>query len=328
MSYIDMSMCVINHLRNVGFVLVDDFALISYAAAMEPLRISNEIAQRTLYAIRHMPASGARAVSSSGAIVSADTYLGEAVDFDLVFVVAGSVPARSTLRRLEHWLRLLASRGVLVGGISAGSLILARAGIMNGYRLTVSDHYVATLSSLAGEHIIEKELFVFDRMRMSCTGGNAAMSMMLSLIAVHHGGQFADKVSHRLSPGDSCAAEATLVSGLAERYAVANVGVLKALQAMENHLDDPLTLQQISHIVGLSMRQVNRLFRLHLSTPTQAFYIQMRLEKAQQLLRESLLSVGEIALITGFSNSAHFGRHFKRSYAVSPSRYRADSEAS
>lgn len=312
------------HSRKVGCVLVDDFALLSYAAAAEPLRISNEIAGHTLYDIRHMPASGARAVSSSGAIISADTYLGEEVDFDLVFVVAGNIPERLSLRRLEHWLRLLASRGVMVGGVSAGSFILARAGIMNGYRFTVSQDYLAVLSGLSGEYVIEKETFVRDRMRMSCAGGNAAMPMMLSMIAGQHGGRFAQKVSHRLTHNDSSMPDTSHEPGLSERYAVADVGVLRALQAMENHLDDPLTLQQISDIVGLSMRQVNRLFRTHLGTATQEFYTTIRLDKSQQLLRESLLSIGEVAQMTGFSNSALFGRHFKRSYGVSPSRYRAD----
>lgn len=311
------------YIHKIGFVLIDDFALISYAAAVEPLRISNEISGRKLYDIRHMPASGARAVSSSGAIVGADTFLGEEVDFDFVFVVAGSLPPRSTLHRLEHWLRLLASRGLVVGGISAGSMILARAGIMDGHRLTVTQDQVLALSALNGEHLIERSVFVRDRMRMSCTNGNSATHMMLSMIAEHQGGQFAQQVSDCFTHTDS-GVGALPVPGLAERYLVADVGVLKALQAMENHLDDPLTLQQLSDIVGLSTRQVNRLFRLHLNTTTQEFYTRIRLDKSQQLLRESLLTIGEVAQITGFGDRSHFGRQFKRTYGMSPSQYRAD----
>ncbi|MFK7994485.1 MAG: GlxA family transcriptional regulator [Granulosicoccus sp.] len=306
----------------VGFVLVDGFALMSYASAMEPLRAANLIAGRPLYDIRHMPALGARSTSSSGAIVGANTYLGEKIDFDLVLVVAGSDPQLSQVRRLEHWLRVLVSRNVLVGGVSAGPLILARAGVMEGHRLTVHWEHAQALRAVSSNLIVEKTLFVRDRGRLTCAGGTAAMDMMHALIAGHHGGRFAQSVSDWFLHTDVRPGENPQVAGLAERYGVSDIGVLTALQAMENHLDDPLTLTQISGIVGVSVRQVNRLFRQHLGRSTQDFYARLRLDKAQSLLRGSLLSVTDIAQATGFANTAHFSRQFRRTYGVSPSRYR------
>lgn len=307
----------------VGFVLVDGFALMSYASAMEPLRAANLIAGRTLYDIRHMPAEGARSSSSSGAIVGANTYLGEKVDFDLVLVVAGGDPQVGQVRRLEHWLRVLASRDVLVGGVSAGPLILARAGVMEGHRLTVHWEHAQALLAVSSNLIVERTLFVRDRGRLTCAGGTAAMDMMHALIAEHHGGRFAQRVSEWFLHTDIRPGENPQVAGLAERYGVADVGVLKALQAMENHMDDPLTLTQISDIVGISVRQVNRLFRQHMGGSTQDFYARLRLEKAQVLLRGSLLSIADVAQATGFANSAHFSRQFRRAYAQSPSQFRA-----
>ncbi|MFK8081618.1 MAG: GlxA family transcriptional regulator [Granulosicoccus sp.] len=309
----------------VGFVLLDGFALMSYASAMEPLRAANLIAGRTIYDIRHMPVVGARSSSSSGAIVGANTYLGENVDFDLVLVVAGSGPQPDQVRRLEHWLRLLASRNVLLGGVSAGPLILARAGVMEGRRMTVHWDHADVLVSVSPNLIVERSLFVRDRGRLTCAGGTAAMDMMHALIAEQHGGRFAQSVSDWFLHTDVRAGENPQVAGLAERYGVSDIGVLRALKVMENHMSDPLTLAQISDIVGVSVRQINRLFRQHLAASTQEFYARLRLEKAQSLLRGSLLSITDIAQATGFANGAHFSRQFSREFGESPSRYRAQS---
>lgn len=306
----------------VGFVLVDGFALMSYASAMEPLRAANLIAGRMLYDIKHMPVNGARSFSSSGAVVGASTHLGENVNFDFILVVAGSAPRYDDDDRLNHWLRHLASRGVLLGGVSAGPLMLARAGVMDGHRLTVHWEHAQELRAVSSKLIIERTLFVRDRGRLTCAGGTAAVDMMHALITEHHGGRFAQRVSDWFMHTDIRPGENPQVTGLAKRHGVADDGVLKALAAMENHMDDPLTLTQISDIVGLSVRQINRLFRQHLGISTLDFYNKLRLEKAQFLLRDSLLSISDVSQATGFGSLAHFSRNFSKAFGESPSRYR------
>lgn len=323
MTYMDKHYHVFKPFR-IGIVLVDGFALMSYAAAMEPLRASNLIAGRQLYDIQHMPAVGARAVSSSGAIVGATTYLGEQIDFDLVLVVAGSESLNVSLKRLEHWLRLLVSRNVLVGGVSAGPLILARAGVMEGHRLTVHWEHAQLLRAVSANLFIERTLFVRDRGRLTCAGGTAAMDMMHALISEHHGARFAQRVSDWFVHTEVRAPENPQVSGIAERYGVLDIHILKALKAMENHLDDPLTLTQLSDVVGVSARHLNRLFGQHLSTSAVDFYTRFRLHKSTALLKTGLMSVGDVAQATGFANTAHFSRQFSRAFGVSPSRYRAN----
>ena len=306
----------------VGFVLVDGFSLMSYASAMEPLRAANIIAERCVYEIHHLPAQGARAVSSSGAMVAADTYLGERVDFDLVLVVAGSDAIGRQLTRLAHWLRLLASRGVLMGGVSAGPLILAQAGVMEGRRMTVHWEHAQLLRAVSANLSIERTLFVRDRRRLTCAGGTAAMDMMHALIAEHHGGDFAREVSDWFIYTDIRPGQSPQLGGLAKRYSVSNLTVLKALQFMENHLDDPLTLTQLGDIVGVGPRQLNRLFNQHLHASTVHFYMQVRLDKAHELLEAGLLSVGDVASATGFSTGAHFSRQFSRVFGYAPSMVR------
>ena len=308
----------------VGLVLVDGFPLMAYASAMEPLRASNLLANRKLYDVRHLPVSGARSTSSSGAVIRADAYLGEHVDFDLVLVIAGSDVVDLHDRRLESWLRLLVNRGVLVGGVSGGPLVLARAGVMEGHRMTIHWDHVNVLNAEIHKAILERSLYVRDRSRLTCGGGTAALDMMHAVITEHHGPEFAQRISDWFLHTDIRQGDDAQRSGLAARYNTKHRSLLKALEAMENHIADPLELNQVATLCGLSARQLNRVFKSHLQHSAVDFYSRMRLQKAQQLLDTTALTVSEIAIATGFANGAHFSRRFKVLTGFSPKHYRLE----
>lgn len=310
----------------VGIVLVDGFALMSYASVVEPLRAANLIAGKSLYDVRHIPVSGARSVSSSDAVIGATAFIGEQVDFDLLLVVAGGNACHRDFPRLFSWLRLMANRKITLGGVSAGPLLLARAGVMEGHRMTIHWEHAQQLAALSPNLIIERSLFVRDRGRETCAGGTAALDMLHSTITEHHGGEFARRISDWFMHTDIRLGEQSQQSDLAARHQVRDKVVLNAIKAMENHMADPLTLSQVAGIVGVSVRQVNRLFRQHLDTTTTAYYRGLRLQKAQALLSGSLLSVSDVSIATGFSNPAHFSRVFSAQFGNSPQRYRHQSK--
>ena len=121
----------------VGMVLVDGFSLMSYSSAIEPLRAANLLSGQELYRVRNLPVFGARSISSTGAVIPATAHIGEQVDFDLVLLVASGNPFAFDDANALSWLRNLARRNVIIGGVSGGPVILARAGIMKGRRMTV-----------------------------------------------------------------------------------------------------------------------------------------------------------------------------------------------
>ena len=307
---------------NVGFVLVDGFALMSYASAMEPLRAANLISGRTLYEIRHLPIIGARSVSSSGALVGASAYLGEYTNFDLVLVVAGGDLDDIEHPQLYRWLQLLASRRILIGGVSGGPLLLARSGVMHGHRLTVHWEHASRISEISPNLVVERSLYIRDRDRLTCAGGTAALDMMQSLIAEHHGAVLARKVSDWFVHTDIRPGEGPQRVGVAERFGVTDTIVILAVQAMENHLADPLSLSQLASLADVSERQLNRLFKQQLQVSTQAFYRRMRLQKARSLVQNTALPIASIAQSTGFANGAHFCRRFHDAFGVSPKKFR------
>jgi transcriptional regulator GlxA family with amidase domain len=255
-------------------------------------------------------------------VVCADALLGGPVDFDLVLVVAGGDLTTLEYPRLACWLRLLAARGVLIGGVSGGPLLLARAGIMDGRRMTVHWDHAQILATLSTKLIIERSLYVRDRDRLTCAGGAAPLDMMHALICEHHGAAFAQKISDWFLHTDIRPGENAQRSGIGERYSVSSQALILSIEAMENHLADPLELSQLASLAGIGVRQLNRLFRSQLDASTMQLYRHMRLSKAQVLLKSTSWSLDEISAATGFANGAHLSRQFSAHFDLSPRQFR------
>ena len=148
------------------------------------------------------------------------------------------------------------------------------------------------------------------------------MDLMHALIARDHGAPFARLVSDWFMHTEVRPSGGPQRAGLVERVGVTNAAILDAVEAMEAHVAEPLSLARLAETAGLSPRQLNRLFREKLGRPVMRYYRELRLEKAQSLLRNSPLSLTQIALATGFASSAHFSRAYSARYGQPPSAYR------
>lgn len=303
----------------VGFVLLDGFPLMAYATAREPLRAANLLAGRSLFAVRDVPVAGARAVASSGAVLPAGGQVGESVDYDLVLVVAGPLPLPRE-PRLERWLAQLARHGVRLGGVSGGPIVLARAGLLEGYRATLHWEHAPVLAEERPDLLIERGLFVIDRDRLTCAGGTAPFDMMHALIAERHGATFARAVNDWFAQPDARGGDGPQRIGAPAR--MRHRAVRAALTAMEAHLSDPLDMTALAARAGVGPRQLARLFARDLGERPTDTYRAMRLERARTLLRRTDMSVGDVALATGFASFAHFSAAFRGATGQAPREWR------
>ncbi len=310
----------------VGILPIHGFALMSYASTVEPFRAANLLSRQRLYEVINIwsgARSGGQQVQSSGAAcIQTQARIGDDLGLDYLFVVAGGNPARFDDERVLNWLARQARFGVQMGGVSGGPVILARAGLMQGRRMTVHWEHAAALAELSPNLAIERSLFVIDRDRVTCAGGTAAMDLMHALIARHHGAMFARLVSDWFLHTEIRPSVGPQRGGLVARIGTTNAAVLEAVSAMEAHVSELLSLDQLADISGVSPRQLNRLFRDNLGSTTMQFYREMRLDKAQNLLRNSPLSLTEIALATGFADSSHFSRACRAHFGRPPSAFR------
>lgn len=306
----------------IGIFPVPGFALMSYACTVEPLRAANLLGHGTLYDVVHFAVDGL-AESSGAASVSAEGRVGETPDLDLLMVIAGGDPASFDDAAALNWLQRVARRGVQLGGVSGGPVILAKAGLMEGRRMTVHWEHAPVLAEISPALIVERRLYVIDRDRVTCGGGTAPLDLMHALISEHHGGVFARLVSDWFLHTDIRASADPQRAGLVERLGTSSPPIIDAVAAMEDHVADPLTLPQLAAIAGVSPRQLNRLFRDRFGQSTMSYYRSVRLDVARHLLGSSPLPLTDIALVTGFAGSAHFSRAFSAQYGLSPSRARS-----
>ena len=308
--------------RRVGVLPIPGFAMMSFAALTEPMRAANLLARRELYKVTTLGTDAAPVASSGAGMVIPDSQVGEDDAFDYLFVVAGGDPTGYDDRSVLNWLARLARAGVPLGGVSGGPIILARAGLMDGRRMTVHWEHANALAEISPHLVLERSLYVIDRDRVTCAGGTAPMDLMHALIADHHGVHFARLVSDWFMHTEIRPSAGPQRAGLVERVGSTMPAILDAVEAMEANVAEPLDLERLAARAGLSPRQLNRLFRDKLGRSVMRYYRELRLEKAQSLLRNSPLSLTQIALATGFASSAHFSRAYSAQFGQPPSAYR------
>lgn len=303
----------------ISFILVPGYALMSLASAVEPLRAANHLAERTLYRFSfYSDAGGFLASSSGGGFDTAPLSEAHAAGLEIAFVVAGGNPMLYEDPVLLRALRALAQHGVRLGGISGGSAILAKAGLMTGRRFTVHWTHIDALTEFAPDLLVERALYVIDRDRYTCAGGIAAMDMIGALIAREHGAAFARQVSDWFIHPRLRMADEPQLERMGQRFDLRHPTLEAAVELMASHLADPLSPHQLATLSGMSLRHLHRLFAERFGMSMMTFYRDLRLAKADELLQQSALSVLDIALLTGFATAAHFARSFREKYGVSP----------
>jgi len=300
--------------ETLGFLLLPKFSMMAFVSAVEPLRVANRLAGAALYQWEIVALEGTSIVASNGMALVADRQLGQlsrsATRYRTVVVGAGFEPEQGYDRRIRDWLRRLDRNGAELGAMDTGSFALARAGLLDGYRATTHWESLDSFREQFSKVEVEGGLFAIDRNRLTCAGGTAALDMMLHVISRRHGHRLATAVSEQFiharirDPQDRQRMEP------AARQGVAHAGLGRAIALMEKNLEEPLDARRMARAAGLSQRQLERLFRQHLKTTPQRYYLDLRLQRARALLQYSEMPVVEVAVACGFGSAAHFSRSY------------------
>jgi transcriptional regulator GlxA family with amidase domain len=308
--------------HRVGFLLIDEFALMSFASAIEPLRAANILAGGTLYQWLHISTGAETILASNGLSVKADHTIADAVRYDTVLVCAGGNPAGFDDAKTLAWLRRLARSGCAIGGVSGGPFILAKAGILDGVRCTIHWEHLAAFAEAFPQIEPTRTLFEIDGGRLTCGGGVAALDMMHAIIRRDHGQVLAAKVSDWFLQTTVRLGDDKQRISLRERTGTGNRAVLSAVTMMERQLASPASRGELAKAAGVSLRQLERLFAGHLGVGIEQHYLSLRLAKARALLRQTSLPVLDVGAACGFSGASHFSRVYRRGFGVSPSQDR------
>lgn len=303
----------------VGFLLMPRFSMLAFFSAVEPLRIANRIAGETLYRWTLISEDGAPVSASNDMTLLVDCDLDSAPALPTVAVCAGFDPERHLTRRLSQWLHRRASEGALLGGIDTGPLLLAEVGLLEGHRLTLHWESLPAFRERFPQLDAVESLFEIDGRRFSCAGGAAAMDMALNMIAKRHGQALADAVSEQLVHARLRSRDDQQRLSLVRRLDTHSRPLIDAVATMERHLEHPLSIAALAERIGLSGRQLQRLFLAELGKRPRDYYLEMRLDRAWHLLAETDREVLSVGLACGFHSASSFSRAYRLRYGHPPS---------
>ena len=305
----------------VGFILVPGFPLMSYASAVEPLRAANLLSGERLYDWWHASPDGTPVAASNGVVVIPDARLGDAaLAADRVFACAGGNPSGFDDPDVFAWLRRAARHGTAVGGISGGPYVLANAGLLEARRCTVHWEHVPAFAERFPTIEVVRSLFEIDGGRITCSGGTAALDLMLHFVAQDHGAALAGEVGDwflhdRIREGVSPQRMPAQM-----RFDTRDERLIRVLETMEAALETPLRREALAEVACLSVRQLERLFQSEMGVGLHRHYLRLRLRQAARLRSETALSDAEIAGTTGFASASEMRRAMRKNEAEASSR--------
>lgn len=304
--------------HRVGFLLVPGFALMTYSCAMEPYRAANTLSGRELYRWMHVSPDGRPVAASNGVAVVPDQGIETPLDVDDLFVCAGGNPTLFDDEPTLAWLRAQNHRGTRIGGVAGGPVILGRAGLLEGYRCTMHWEYIPAFREKFPRHAVTSTRFEIDRSRCTSAGGTAAFDMMLALISRRHGRELVSAISEWFLHTRLGSSREPQRMSLRDRYGVSHAPLLSALELIEASPEEALSRQSLAATAGVSVRQLERLFQAHIGCTIGRHMQTLRLDRARMLLRQTSLSVLEVAVASGFTSAAHFSRVYRTRYGHPP----------
>jgi AraC family transcriptional regulator, carnitine catabolism transcriptional activator len=306
---------------DVVFHLIPRFSMISLYGALEPLRIANRFVG-PMFSWRFVSIDGEPVSASNDIPVSVSGKFAELERPDMVVVCASYEPDVGVTKPAIAGLRKLAAQKVILAGIDTGPFLLARAGVLDGYRATCHWESLPGFRESFPRVNVLQSLYEVDRERLTSAGGSAAIDMMLDWIRQKVGREIAvtvaDQLVHSRFAGQPD--ESRLPAGA--RYAITDARLLSCISLMEENTEEPCDIATLAAKAGVSIRQLERLFAHSLKRRPMGFYLDLRLERAERLINYSKMGVREVALATGFSSLPLFSRSFKKRFGSSPSKLR------
>ena len=306
--------------RDFHFILLPKMTMLAFGAAVEPLRIANQLTGKCLYRWHLVSEDGLPVTGSNAVSINVDSDTCNPNRNDAVFVCSGLEGYVSTTPKTLDMLRQHKSRGGLIGGICTGAYALASAGLLKGRKFTLHWENQPAFQERFPELEIARQIYVNDAGIMTCGGGAAAIDMMLELIEDDYGPDLArgvmDMCVHSVKRQKSIGQRSSISKSIGSR----NRRLMRIIRLMHDNIEEPLSLDELAAIEGISRRQIERLFGLHLNEKPSQHYKNIRLDRARSFMCETDMSVTEVAAACGFTSGTVLSRLYKSRFGESPSK--------
>ena len=313
--------------RRFVFVLMEHFTLLSFSSALDALRIANRMSGKKLYNWTFIGESEEFVSCSAGTQFKLDTPLIELHRDDTILLCGGTAIQNSTTKKLIGWLRREARRGLVIGGLCTAAYPMAKAGLLDEKKATIHWENQDSFAEEFLEVELTKTVFVCDGNRYTTAGGTSSIDLLLKIIADDHGEELANAVADQMIYSSIRTDQDTQRLSVPTRIGVRHPKLSKVIQMMEINIEEPISPSVLAKDVGMSTRQLERLFRRYLDRSPKRYYMELRLQKARNLLMQTDMSVINVALACGFASPSHFSKCYRAHYDTTPYRERGSHAA-
>lgn len=304
------------------FVLLNQFSLLSFAGAVDCLRIANTTYGKEFYRWELLGEDGVTALSSTGISLPLDGGLKELRHDDTILICGGLDIAESSTPKTITWLRRESRRGARIGGLCTAAHCMAKAGLLHEKRATIHWENQDSFSEEFEDIELTKSVFTVDGNRITTAGGTSSIDMVLSLIAEELGEEVANTVADQMIYSSIRTDQDTQRLSVPTRIGIRHPKLANVIQIMEQNIEEPISPSILARDVHLSTRQLERLFRRYLNRSPKRYYMELRLQKARNLLLQTDMSVINVALACGFASPSHFSKCYRSHYETTPYRER------
>lgn len=310
----------------IHFLLLPEFSVMGFVSAIEPLRVANRFREQS-YRWHILSCDGGPVTASNGMSINAEGSFLDAGAVETVFVVAGFNPLHYYRPALGAWLHGVRQTGAMLGAVDTGAFVLAEAGLLDAEPVTLHWEAQAAFAERYPKLSVTKELFEIGKRCISCAGGTAAIDMMLALIGQKHGRDLAAAVSEQFVLGRIRSQSDHQRMEIAVRHGLHNRKTIQVVKLMQEHIEDPLSPDNLASMIAVTRRQLERLFATHLHDTPSHFYIGVRLDRARELLRQTGMGIMAVGVACGFASSSHFSRAYRARFGLSPKEDRSKAPA-
>lgn len=303
---------------SIGFLLVPNFSMLAFSSSIEPLRMANQLAGEILYNWCVIGAGKDPVTASNGLTITPDRTIDDVVNLDAIFVCSGNQVQHYADPAVLGWLRAASKKEIVLGAVCTGTYLLAKADALDGYRCTIHWENMASAREEFPQLVISPELFEIDNDRYTSAGGTAPLDMFLHEIRSSHSADLASAITEQFMCDRIRDKHDRQRVPLTQRIGTNQPKLAEAVALMEANIEEPMTLDELSFHVGLSRRQLERLFQRYLQCVPTRYYLELRLERARQLLLQTSMPIVDIALACGFISAPHFSKCYRDTFGLPP----------
>lgn len=317
-----MSCKEMSQVRHVVFLTLHNFSMIAFSNAIEILRMANYILGKEVYQWSVITADCKPVTASNGLSFTQTTTLDQIQSPDML-LVCGGVDVQSAVSPAAIRLITQASKSHLwLGSLCTGSYALAKAGVLDGYKCTIHWESLASLREKFPYITFMEELFVIDRDRCTCAGGTAPIDLMLAFVFARFGKNLVAEISDQFMVVRARDSKDQQHIPVAARVGYSHKALVEVSALMEANIEEPLPLDELARLAGLSQRHLQRMFNHTLNMSPMHYYLNLRLKRARSLLLQTEMSIMSITVACGFQSSCHFSKSYRTLFGYSPSKER------